>query len=91
MDEIELEQALRESARRQEREDELDAAKEKQIRENRKHEWTIFWQGGSPTIGKVSAYDGSVFPDSSREALPRVERFNEFPRIAPTHKPWRMP
>jgi hypothetical protein len=33
---------------RREREDKLDAAKEKQIRKNRKKERTIFWQGGAP-------------------------------------------
>jgi hypothetical protein len=31
-----------------EREEKLQAAKEKQIRENRKNEWTVIWQGGAP-------------------------------------------
>ncbi len=33
---------------RREREAKLEAAKEKQIRENRKNDWTVIWQGGAP-------------------------------------------
>ncbi len=33
---------------RREREKKLEAAKEEQIRENRKNEWTVVWQGGAP-------------------------------------------
>ena len=40
---IEFEEDRQASAKRREREDKLDAAKEKQIRENRKKEWTVFW------------------------------------------------
>ena len=31
-----------------EKENKLEAAKEKQIGKNRKNEWTVFWQGGAP-------------------------------------------
>lgn len=46
--EIEFEESRQASAKRREREDKLDAAKEKQIRKNRKKERTVFWQGGAP-------------------------------------------
>jgi hypothetical protein len=48
VEEIEFEDGRQASAKRRERGDKLDAAKEKQIRENRKKEWTVFWQGGAP-------------------------------------------
>lgn len=48
VDEIEFEEGRQASAERREREDKLDAAKEEQIRDNRKKEWTVFWQGGAP-------------------------------------------
>lgn len=48
VEEIELEERRRASAKRREREDKRDAAKEKRIRENRKSERTVFWQGGAP-------------------------------------------
>jgi hypothetical protein len=38
----------KESAKRRAREDRLYAEKERQIRENRKNEWTVIWQGGAP-------------------------------------------
>ncbi len=48
MQEIEFEEGRKESAKRKAREDKLDAAKEEQIRENRKNERTVVWQGGAP-------------------------------------------
>jgi hypothetical protein len=48
VEEIEFEEDRQASAKRREREDRLDAAKEKQIRENRKKERTVIWRGGAP-------------------------------------------
>lgn len=48
LDEIEFEESRQASAKRQEREGKLDAAKEEQIRKNRKNERTVIWQGGAP-------------------------------------------
>lgn len=48
VEEIEFEENRQASAKRREREDKLDAAKEKQIRENRKKERTVIWRGGAP-------------------------------------------
>ena len=46
MQELELERTLQEVAEKQERHNKLQAAKAKQIRKNRKNEWTVIWQGG---------------------------------------------
>jgi hypothetical protein len=35
-------------AKRQEKEEKFHAAKDERIRKNRKNEWTVVWQGGSP-------------------------------------------
>ncbi len=35
-------------AKRQEKEEKFNAAKDERIRKNRKNEWTVVWQGGSP-------------------------------------------
>ena len=48
LQEMEFEQTLQQRAKKQAREEKLEVAKEKQIRENRKNEWTVVWQGGAP-------------------------------------------
>ena len=47
LEEIEFEEGRQANGKRQKREDKLDAAREKQLRENRKREWTVFLQGGA--------------------------------------------
>ncbi len=46
--EIEFEQSREASSAREAREKKLAIAKDKQIRKNRKNEWTVFWRGGAP-------------------------------------------
>jgi hypothetical protein len=48
VEEIEFEEGRQASAKRRESDDKRDAAKERQIRENRKRERTVFWRGGAP-------------------------------------------
>ncbi len=48
LQEIEFEEGRQASGKRQEIEDKLDAAREKQLRENRTREWTVFLQDGAP-------------------------------------------
>lgn len=44
---------LEERAKRLAREERLEAARDRQLRQNRKNEWTVVWQGGAPQSRKV--------------------------------------
>lgn len=39
---------LEESAKRLVQEERLEAARDRQLRQNRKNEWTVVWQGRAP-------------------------------------------
>jgi hypothetical protein len=67
VEEIEFEEDRQASAKRREREDRLDAAKEKQIRENRKKERTVIWRGGRPAVGTMFPSCKGLCPKASGE------------------------
>ncbi len=52
-------------AKRQEKEEKFNAAKDERIRKNRKNEWTVVWQGGLRS---------RLFSGKYRARLPRLYR-----------------